>query len=192
MWVLIASIGLLGGWTATADVARWGQRIELPVLRQHPARVTAELRDASGRVVGRYEAVYLWEVVRPLLGNVPDSLYGELAVMVTASGGRRAVFSVVEILPEAGLPPLVLLGPVRGSIGDTVRVGIAPDGSPRWEELEAAIAPAVRLRYRLQARLRRIPVVSFPALVVGAERYPRRWLSGLVRVDVLQPGRQQP
>jgi len=183
-WVLVVGLTLLR--SAAAEVPG-GCAVELERLRQHPKRQTVELLSATGRSLGKYEALLLWDVVSGLVSGVPDTMYRELAVVVTAADGRRAVMGMVEVLPEADLPPLLLLGAVRGRVGDTVRVPVRA-GAVALGVVDSAVAPAVRLRYRIRAALQKLPMVQYPALLLGTERQPRRWLSGVVRCEVVRPG----
>ncbi|MEN3026808.1 MAG: hypothetical protein ABDH31_03750 [Chlorobiota bacterium] len=168
-----------------------GQRIELQTLLQHPGRITAELRASNGRSLGRFEVLPVWELVRPLVAGIPDSLHRETVLVFSSVDGRQSVLNLAEVMPPAPLPPLVLLRRVQGRTGDTVRVSVGPSERVSIPQVEQAFAPAVRLRYRLLARLDRLPALRFPALVVGTDPQPLRWLSEVVRVDVLQPQREQ-
>ncbi len=168
-------------------------RLEGELLAQHPARTTVEIRSPSGQSLGRYEAIRLWDVVLPHVAGVPDSLYREFAVLVAGRDGRRVVLAAEEVVPQAGLPPLLLLRRVDGRIGDTVRVpvrGAGRVGHVEREEVERALAPAVRLRYRLRTELRRMPPLQFPALIVGTDVKPWRWISGAAVLEVVRVAAQ--
>ncbi|MCS6965758.1 MAG: hypothetical protein NZ473_03210 [Candidatus Kapabacteria bacterium] len=191
MLVLLALCGITVGVGAESVAPGQGERIELELLLRHPKQITAELRTPSGRSLGRFEVLPVWEVVRPLVVGVPDSLHRETVLVFSSVDGRRSVLSLAEVMPPAPLPPLFLLRRVEGRTGDTVRVPVRASGRIATEQVEQAFAPAVRLRYRVLARLNRLPSLRFPALVVGADPQPSRWLSEVVRVDVLQPPRRE-
>lgn len=169
-----------------AERGAQGIPLVLEELLRHPARVTAELRAATGRWLGRYEVVPLWAVVRPWVQGVPDSVVRAMVLVVTAADGARVALALAETLPSAALPPLLLLRRAEGSVGDTVRVPVRA-GKVADEVVEAAVMPAVRLRYRIQSSLRVLPALHPPALVVGADRTTVRWLSQVVRVELVAP-----
>ncbi len=182
---------LLVLWSITVAVgAQWGtQPVALERLLRHPARVTAELTTTAGQRLGRYEVVPLWDVIRPSVAGLPDTVVRETVLVVTAANGARVVLALGEVLPSAALPPLLLLRRIEGRIGDTVRVPVRA-GKVVAEKVEDAIAPAVRLRYRVQSRQNVVLPQRFPVLIVGADRTTLRWLPEVVRVDFFVPGRE--
>ncbi|GEM_PF-6331777 len=182
---LIVGIAMVVGEGIGQERAR-GKELELSELLRHPARVTAEIITKTGCSLGRYEALPVWRVIAPFVDGIPRTTQQTMVLVFTAADGSQTVLSMAEVMPPVPLPPLLLLRRVEGGIGDTVRVPVR-GGRVDISLVEQAVAPAVRLRYRLQAVLPREPEFRFPVLVVGADVEPLRWLPSVVRVDIVEP-----
>jgi len=168
---------LLSGESQAQPIARWDESA-LKELASSPAVQTVELRSAEGRNLGRFRALELGRLHTALSNGE-----GSMVLRVQAADGRAVLLSGGE-LRSAAIPPLLLLERPRGRLGDTVRLRVGRAEQLPLEQVDGALQPAVVRRYRVLTHVGRRKTLELPALVVGTDQHPERWVEQVQRIEL--------
>ncbi len=178
MWWSVLLLGVLLSKEGRAQPAETWDEPVLRALAASPAVQTVELWSGDGRNLGRFRALELQE----LLAAAPER-ESSVVLRVQAADGQTVLLSGGE-LRMAAIPPLLLLERPRGRLSDTVRLWVGRAQQLPLEQADAALQPAVVRRYRMLTRVERPRRLGLPALVVGTDRRPERWVERVRRIEL--------
>ncbi len=106
-----------------------------------------------------------------------------MVLRVQAADGKAVLLSGGE-LRMAAIPPLLLLERPRGRLGDTVRLRVGRAAQLPLEQVDTALQPAVVRRYRVLTHIGSWRAPELPALIVGTDRRPGRWVERVQRIEL--------